>query len=388
MEKRGAVILRCLCWTGLFLATPCLATSIALAHPLLFTETTLTIRNDRTFKVDLTVDLDALALGVPQNSNDAELVAIIETMPPDKFKDLISRLTQHFKRRIRIRFDGEPNFFSVSFPDQGTRATTTSEIPTVLGLTARLIGVIPENATNFSFFASRAFSNVHLTVVDEVYGTTTRSVLERGARSELFKLSTLPESNTFTATAKRYLELGFRHIIPSGLDHILFVLGLFFASKHLGPLVRHVTAFTIAHAMTLGLGAFLSVSLSPKIVEPLIALSIVWVAAENILLRTDTYRAPGVFTRKTVIVFLFGLLHGLGFARALTEVGLPKSEWLLALATFNVGIELGQLGVIVISFLATRSIRDRPWYQRRVVIPISGLIAGIGVIWVIERLLP
>ncbi len=373
---------------GLLLAALWLVTSVAGAHPLLFTETTLTLGNDRTFQVDLTVDLDALALGVPQDTNDAELVATIEALPPDELADLIVRLARLFERRVRVRFDGEPTPFDVSFPDWGAPEATESEIPTVLGLTARMTGAIPADATDVSFFASRSFSDVHLTVVDAVRGTTVRSILERGARSDPLELSGPTESQSGASTAGRYLRLGFRHIIPDGLDHILFVLGLFLASRRLGPLVRHVTAFTVAHAMTLGLGALGAISLSPRIVEPLIALSIVWIAAENILLRTEDGEARSGLNRRTAIVFLFGLLHGLGFARVLTELGLPESEWLLALATFNVGIELGQLGVIATALLAVGWFRHRPWYRGHVVVPASAGIALVGLFWVVERGLP
>ena len=388
MGRRGAVTNSRIGRIGLFLAALWLVTSVAGAHPLLFTETTLTLRDDRTFQVDLIVDLDALALGVPQDTDDAELVATIDSLPPNERDDLVVRLARLFERRVRVRFDGEPTPFDVSFPDWGTPKATESEIPTVLGLTARMTGAIPADVTDLSFFASRAFSDVHLTVVDDVRGITVRSILERGARSDPFELSGPPESQSGAATAGRYLQLGFRHIIPDGLDHILFVLGLFLASRRVGPLVRHVTAFTVAHAMTLGLGSLGAISLSPRIVEPLIALSIVWIAAENILHRTDDGQARRGLSRTTAIVFLFGLLHGLGFARVLTELGLPESEWLLALATFNVGIELGQLAVIATALLAVGWFRHRPWYRRRVVVPASAAIALVGLFWAIARVLP
>jgi len=372
---------------GLFLAVLWLVTSVAGAHPLLFTETTLTLRNDRTFQVDLIVDLDALALGAPQDADDAELVATIEALSPDELADLVARLARLFERRIRVRFDDNPTPFSVSFPDLGTPRATESEIPTVLGLTARMTGTIPAGATDVSFFASRAFSDVHLTVVDEARDMTVRSVLERGARSDPFELSGPVEPPRAGATARRYLRLGFGHIIPDGLDHILFVLGLFLVGRRIGLLVWQVTAFTLAHAMTLGLGTFGVISLSPRIVEPLIALSIVWIAVENILLRPDDGHTRGGFNRRVTIVFLFGLLHGLGFARVLTELGVPQAERLFALATFNAGIELGQLGVIATVLLTVGWLRDRAWYRGRIVVPASAGIALTGLFWTVERVL-
>ena len=371
----------------MFLATLWLATSVANAHPLLFTETTLTLRDDATFHVDLIADLDALALGAPQDTDDAELVATIEALSPGERTDLIARLARLFERRVRVRFDDTATPFSVSFPDLGTPRATESEIPTVLGLTARMSGTIPAGSTEVSFFASRAFSEVHLTVVDEARDMTVRSVLERGARSDPFELSGPVEPPRAAAKAKQYLRLGFSHIIPDGLDHILFVIGLFLVSRRIGPLVWQVTAFTLAHAMTLGLGTFGIISLSPRIVEPLIALSIVWIAVENILLQPDDGHTRGGFSRRVATVFLFGLLHGLGFARVLTELGLPQAERLFALATFNAGIELGQLGVIATALLTVGWFRDRVWYRVRIVVPASAAIALTGLFWTAERVL-
>ena len=382
MGRRGALAAR----IGLFLAALWLFTSVARAHPLLFTETTLTLRENGTFQVDMIIDLDALALGAPQDNDDAELVAAIEALPPADRQELVARLARLFERRVRVRFDGQPTPFEVAFPDRGTPRATASEIPTILGLTAQLTGTVPSGATDVSFFASRAFSDVHLTVIDEAREVIVRSVLERGDRSDPFDLSGPGASTTAASTAGRYLRLGFNHIIPEGRDHILFVLGLFLFCRRLGPLVWQVTAFTAAHAVTLGLGTLEIISLSSRIVEPLIALSIVWIAIENILLRTDDGQpAGGANLRRVAVVFFFGLLHGLSFARVLTELELPEAEWLVALVTFNAGIELGQIGVIATALVTVGWFRRRPWYRDRVVVPASAGIALVGLFWTIER---
>jgi len=176
------------------------------------------------------------------------------------------------------------------------------------------------------------------------------------------------------------LQFGFVHIIPRGLDHILFVLGLFLLGAQLRALVWQITAFTLAHAVTLSLAVLEVVSLPAHLVEPLIALSIVYVAAENML--TDRLR----FWRP-VLVFGFGLLHGLGFAGVLQELGLPDQEFWLGLFGFNIGIELGQLTVIVAALIATGWCRHRPWYRTRVAVPGSCVIAAIGLYWTTTRML-
>ena len=120
--------------------------------------------------------------------------------------------------------------------------------------------------------------------------------------------------------------------------------------------------------------------LSPRVVEPLIALSIAYVAIENML--TDR-----LYRWRPALVFVFGLLHGLGFAGVLRTLGLPDDERLLALMSFNVGIELGQLLVIAGALVSVGWLRTCSWYRRRVVIPVSAGIAGIGLLWAAQRAL-
>ncbi len=352
--------------------------SSALAHPLAFTEVTLTLRDDGGFEADLIYDLDALALGVPLDTDDAELAAALASLPPDEFAARVAGLRQLFERRVRVRFDGRPTPFDVSFPDHGTPRATDAAIPTVLGLTARLTGAIPEGASTVGFFASRAFGEVHLTIVDTARAVEVRSLLEPGARSDPLDLTgpvTAPGRLEVTA---RYAWLGFVHIVPEGADHILFVLGLFLLSARLRPLVWQVTAFTAAHAATLTLATLGVVALAPRLVEPLIALSIAYVAIENVLTDRLTRWRPAV-------VFGFGLLHGLGFAGVLGELGLPEHERLLALVTFNAGIELGQLAVIAAAAGTLGWFRAKPWYRRRLAVPTSAVIGLVGVTWAIQR---
>ncbi len=349
-------------------------------HPLSFTEVTLTLQPDGTFAAELIYDLDALALGAPIGTDDAELAAALASLPADAFEQRVDRLRRLFERRVRVRFDGDPAPFDVAFPDYGTPRAIESEIPTVLGLTARLTGRIPQGATDVGFFASRAFGEVHLTVVDSARDVEVRSILEAGARSDPLDLTAPVEPPTRAEVAGRYGRFGFIHIVPEGADHILFVLGLCLLSPRLRPLVWQVTAFTAAHAVTLTLATFDVVTLSPRVVEPVIALSVAYVAIENVLTDRLTGWRPAV-------VFGFGLLHGLGFAGVLGELGLPEEERLLALLSFNAGIEAGQLVVIGAAALAVGWWRTRAWYRRRVTVPASAAIAVVGIVWAVERAL-
>jgi hydrogenase/urease accessory protein HupE len=176
----------------------------------------------------------------------------------------------------------------------------------------------------------------------------------------------------------RFTVLGFTHILPYGADHILFVLGLFFFSTLMRPLLWQVTAFTVAHSITLALTVLGFVSLPERVVEPLIALSIAVVGIENVFFR-------GVRASRWLIVFGFGLIHGMGFAGVLGDLGLPEGGFWPALIGFNIGVELGQIAVIAIAFALTVWFRGRPWYFRRVVVPVSLLISAVGLYWAVTR---
>lgn len=177
-----------------------------------------------------------------------------------------------------------------------------------------------------------------------------------------------------------YLVLGFKHILPLGLDHILFVLSLFLLSPKLTTIFWQSLAFTIAHSVTLCLAAYNIINPPSQIIEPLIALSIVYVALENIF-------SPRLKASRISIVFLFGLVHGMGFAGALAEMGLPKNAYFTSLLMFNVGVELGQVAVILVAyFLLARWFSGKTYYRSRIVIPISVLIAAMAAYWTIERI--
>jgi hydrogenase/urease accessory protein HupE len=177
-----------------------------------------------------------------------------------------------------------------------------------------------------------------------------------------------------------YVALGYTHILPKGLDHILFVLGLFLLSVRLRPLIIQVTTFTIAHSITLGLTMYGVIGLPTSIVEPLIALSIVYVAIENL---ATSQLKPW----RLALVFTFGLLHGMGFAGVLADLRLPRPDFAAALLSFNLGVEAGQLSVILIAAACVVSYRHRPWYRQRVVAPASLMIALVGAYWTVTRVL-
>jgi hypothetical protein len=188
------------------------------------------------------------------------------------------------------------------------------------------------------------------------------------------------EKMSKSSAALVYLGLGYKHILPLGFDHILFILSLFLLSPKLKPVLWQATAFTVAHSVTLGLAMYHVITPPAKIVEPVIALSILYVALENIF-------SPKLKTSGIGVVFLFGLVHGMGFAGALGHLGLPKDAYLTCLVMFNLGVELGQLTVILTAyFLLARWFGDKPYYRKRIVIPLSAIIAVIACYWTIQRI--
>lgn len=178
----------------------------------------------------------------------------------------------------------------------------------------------------------------------------------------------------------RYVQMGYTHILPEGLDHILFVLGLFLLSTRLKPLLWQITAFTVAHSLTLALSLYGLVRLPPTIIEPVIAASIAFVAIENLF---TTELKPW----RPFVVFGFGLVHGMGFAGALKDLGLQRHDFLTALVGFNAGVELGQLSVVALALLAVGWFRSRPGYRRLVVVPASAIIAAVAIFWTFQRVL-
>ena len=180
------------------------------------------------------------------------------------------------------------------------------------------------------------------------------------------------------STFLSFSRQGFVHVYPLGLDHILFVLGLFFLSRKWKPILYQVSVFTIAHTITLGLATLDLVSAPSHVVEPIIAASIAVVAIENILF-------PGYRHSRLFVVFFFGLIHGLGFAGALSAFNLEPTSLAIGLLGFNIGVELGQLAVIYFVFVVTYQFSDEFSYRKFVVIPGSSLIALMGIYWTIER---
>ena len=178
-----------------------------------------------------------------------------------------------------------------------------------------------------------------------------------------------------------YFKLGISHIVPYGFDHILFIISLCLLNTKFTTILWQATAFTVAHTITLALSMQGIIKLPAEVVEPLIALSIMFVAIENILLNE-------LKAWRIAIVFMFGLVHGMRFASALNEIGLPRNQFFTSIFSFNAGVEIGQISVISLVFLLIIiPLGKMPWYKKGVVYPLSAAIALIAAYWTIQRII-
>ena len=191
-----------------------------------------------------------------------------------------------------------------------------------------------------------------------------------------------PAVQSTQAIITDYIKNGFIHIVPKGFDHILFVLGLFFYAARWQPLLGQVTLFTLAHSLTLFLATTGYIVVSPTVIEPMIAASIIYIAYENI-------RRQRMNAIRILVIFVFGLLHGLGFASVLSDImiddsmpsagGFANGKFILSLISFNIGVELGQLAVLAPAFLLFGVIANNAlWYRKLIALPASYLIGAIG----------
>jgi HupE/UreJ protein len=332
----------------------------ASAHEIGTTQVRAELRNDQTYRIDVHTAPRALLEKLEARAKQPRS----KTVDYAEVHDALMRFAPMLQQAADIRFGAQP-----SIPRVEVLPINPAAEPVLV--TIRYSGDIPRNAGAFTWSWDLVYATYPLTI------NAQEQWIEPPDRSKPVSIDRAP---TRFGVLRQYLILGFTHIVPLGLDHILFVIGMFLLTPRLKPVLMQVTAFTIAHTITLALTMYGLIAISPRIVEPLIALSIAYVAIENL---TTTKLHPW----RAAIVFTFGLLHGMGFAGVLQELGLPRSQAACALVAFNVGVELGQLTVIAAMYaLLVSWSQHRPWYRPRLVIPASIAIAAMGVIWMVQRI--
>jgi hypothetical protein len=361
--RRAATIL-------LGLSTVLFATIGVSAHPTALTHAQVIVNGDGGIDVIFTTIGEALATKL-----DAISGTRTETgRSPAAIERRIVELQDALIGQLAVHTDGRPVALSLSRIEPVADETGKMAV--------RLTGRLPAGAMRLSWSTTLVSGTYPQSIRRKgTAAPTSRDAFEwlTGAQeSRDYDLASLA-GDSRTRRFLRSVALGFAHIVPGGIDHILFVLGVFLLAARTRTVLMQVTAFTMAHSITLALSLYGVFTLPGAIVEPLIALSIVYVAFENFFTSTLT-------PWRLALVFAFGLLHGLGFAAALSALDLPRAEFLGTLVAFNLGVEAGQLTVILAAATALVALRvPAADYRRLVVRPASIAIALTGVYWVVER---
>ena len=388
----------------IILLTTALFSCASSAHSDDINKATLSLDNSEHYQLVVTVDLlHLLKKNLNISGDDTKVIGVLNQLSFVEQKKLLEHLQVILSQQTSLHFtyinehrniDGniEQNLKHNISPFKGLQLQHLKRILSQqAGLTEykaqlNVTGDIPQGVGEVAVRFSPLLGDIVLKVI-----RPQQEIIRSASLSNRYKISlanaNLAASNTIVPTriklAADYIYQGFVHILPLGLDHILFVLALLLFAKRRSTLLWQVSAFTLAHTITLALGIYGVVALSSAIVEPLIALSIVYVGVENI------YRAQTNTTGYTrmPIIFAFGLLHGLGFASVLGDLGLAQSQYALSLISFNIGVELGQLTVIALAFICLYPLRSKVWYQKRLVLSLNIAIAAIAIYWLIERLI-
>jgi hydrogenase/urease accessory protein HupE len=330
--------------------------------------------------VTISLNLEAAIAGIgaehsnTEDSPAASRYVALRALPSAELEGAFREFVPSFTRALSLQFGNhmaELAVAEVSIPE-----TEDVGLPRISEVVFE--APIPAGAGTFEWSQPRSLGDAVVRLRAPGSAEVLQAVFLRGGDStEPLPLGIATRSR-WTKDAFSYLRIGFEHIVPKGLDHILFVVGIFLLSPQLRKILAQVTAFTLAHSVTLALGILGIVSVPSAVVEPLIAASIVWVAVENL-------RSDRLSPWRPAVVFGFGLLHGLGFAAVLGEVGLPEVSFATALVAFNLGVELGQLTVIACCFLLAGWMIGSRNYRKFVTVPASVAVACVAMYWVIER---
>ena len=337
--------------------------------------------------IEVRASIEALLTGInaqyknTQDAPTAEAYDELRVLLPAQLQVEFEPFKQGFIDNIFLKADGQPVELAITdvwIPEPGY-----TKVPRISVIT--LSGALDLSTRSLQWYYPARFGDnaVRVRQVDEdnqQWHWSEWQWLRNDEPSESFSLEDIFTRKPVTEVIWSYMVIGFEHIVPRGSDHILFIVGIFLLSTRLKPLLWQVTMFTVAHTLTLALSMKGIISLPSSIVEPLIALSIAYVGIENIF-------AHSLHKSRLVLVFLFGLLHGLGFAGVLADFGMPPDAFATALISFNIGVELGQIAVILIAYLALGLwFRDKPWYHQRVTVPGSLIISVIGLYWTYDRI--
>lgn len=343
----------------------------AWGHALSFSKAELRVEADGGVTVRLQLDLRRLVTGEDEGDLSEEQFSSLFGAATAEREQLRAQVAGSLSRAVLLYAGGRQLKSEVVLPEQEQAESAESEV--VLRMK------VPPGRSALGLRTSEMLGTVALSAWVAGRQVMDRVPVAPGGAPEPIVVSVEEESGA--RTGLRYLWLGVLHIVPLGLDHILFVLALCLLSLRWRPALLQATAFTVAHSITLALAVTGAVTLPASVVEPLIALSIAVVALENLVSSEARWWRLG-------LVFSFGLLHGLGFAGVLQELGLPAGRLAVALLSFNVGVELAQVAIVAVAFgvaamwQRTGLLAEVPMRKR-----LSLGIAAVGLFWTVERLL-
>ncbi len=351
----------------------------------------ISVKTEGVYQVEIRASIEALLTGIngryknTKEAPNAQAYDELRVLSPEKLRQAFIPFEKDFLQEISVIIDGQQSISritSVSIPEPGY-----VKVPRISLIIIE--GEINTSAQSLSWYYPARFGDnaVRVRQVDEAnekWHWSSWQWLKDDKTSQPFSLTEVFTQQTAFEVLSVYVLSGFEHILPKGLDHILFILGIFLLSSHLRPLIWQVTMFTIAHTITLGLSMNGMIELPANIVEPLIALSIAFIGIENIV-------SSKLQKSRLFIVFVFGLLHGLGFASVLSDFGLPENDFALALISFNVGVEIAQLAIILVAYAIfaygiRHQLSNDQQYRQIVVVPGSLFIALIGLYWTYDRI--
>ncbi|MFC1588790.1 HupE/UreJ family protein [Pseudomonadota bacterium] len=337
--------------------------------------------------IEVRASIEALLTGInaqyknTQDAPTADEYDVLRAMPPEELKMQFVSFHQAMLDSIYLKTEAGKVSLSISAVDIPEPGYTKVPRISVIQLNGE---ILPGTRELQWYYPARFGDNaVRVRQIDEdneQWHWSEWQWLRADQASEKFSLQEVFAKRTLSEVIISYVVVGFEHIVPKGADHLLFILGIFLLSLRLKPLLWQVTMFTLAHTITLGLSMNGLINLPANVVEPLIALSIAYIGVENVF-------AHSLHKSRLVLVFAFGLLHGLGFAGVLSDFGMPEDDFAIALISFNVGVELAQLAVILAAFAAVGFwFRHKHWYRKVVVVPASTVIAIVGLLWTIQRI--
>ncbi|MGB0722483.1 MAG: HupE/UreJ family protein [Gammaproteobacteria bacterium] len=369
---------------ALLLLWPAVAARADIVKP---TMVDIAVHSTGVVDVELHVSIEALLTGINnryRNTKDApqsDFYDELRALPPDELAPHFEPFKARLLDGIELRFDGELvdlEIYKTKIPEAGYQKVPRESV-------VYLRAETPRGAQRLTWYFPKKFSDnaVRVRQIDrprKQFRWSDWVWLRDDETSEPFPIEENFVKRPVMEVMASYIELGYDHIFPQGLDHILFVVGIFLLIIRVKPLLAQITMFTVAHSITLGLAVYGVFEISPRIVEPLVALSIAYVGVENLATRK-------VMKHRLALVFGFGLLHGLGFAGALKDFGMPPGDYAVALVAFNIGVELGQVAIVFASFLLFAGwLARHDWYRRAVVIPVSLMISILGFTWMVQRI--